>query len=332
MSTWSRRWRGSSGTTGSRRCCRSAPAGRGRTRRQRRTKQVSDVLADSGWVEVISYPFTSVETFDAYGLEPDDPRRQAVRLANPMSDELPLMRTMVLDTLLTTLKRNLGRGIRDLALFEVSSRRPSGRAADGTAAAAGDRPVPHDGGAGGVPGGRSATTAPGGARGLRRRVAARVVGTWPRRRTGPTRSARCSCSPTGCTCRWSITADAGAPAVASRPVRADRAARRIARRARRGAAPAGGRRPRPAGAHGGSRGRSRRALRALPDRITAEPVSTFPPVHQDVSLQVGQRGGRCRRPGGAGRRRRRPARADRAVRRVHRWDRCPPAPGRWPTG
>jgi phenylalanyl-tRNA synthetase beta chain len=26
---------------------------------------------------------------------------------------------------------------------------------------------------------------------------------------------------------------------------------------------------------------------ALPERITAEPVSTFPPVHQDVSLQVG---------------------------------------------
>ena len=50
-----------------------APTGRGRTQRQRRTKQVSDVLADSGWVEVISYPFTSAATFDAYGLPADDP-------------------------------------------------------------------------------------------------------------------------------------------------------------------------------------------------------------------------------------------------------------------
>ena len=49
-----------------------------------------------------------------------------MRLANPLSDEEPLMRTTLLPPLLATLRRNLGRGHRDLALFEMawSSCRP----------------------------------------------------------------------------------------------------------------------------------------------------------------------------------------------------------------
>jgi phenylalanyl-tRNA synthetase beta subunit len=49
----------------------------------------------------------------------DDPRRSAVRLANPLSDQAPLMRTSVLDTLLDSLRRNVSRGQRDVALFEL---------------------------------------------------------------------------------------------------------------------------------------------------------------------------------------------------------------------
>jgi phenylalanyl-tRNA synthetase beta chain len=55
----------------------------------------------------------------------------AVRLANPLSDAQPLLRTSVLATLLDAARTNLGRGVSDLAVFEV------GRAyrADGTGAA-----------------------------------------------------------------------------------------------------------------------------------------------------------------------------------------------------
>jgi phenylalanyl-tRNA synthetase beta chain len=42
-----------------------------------------------------------------------------VRLANPLSDEAPLMRTSVLDTLLDTLRRNVARGTRDAAVYEM---------------------------------------------------------------------------------------------------------------------------------------------------------------------------------------------------------------------
>jgi len=67
---------------------------------------------------VLSYPFVAPETFDALGLPDDDPRRVAVRLANPLSEREPLLRTTLLSTLLSTLRRNLARGHRDIALFE----------------------------------------------------------------------------------------------------------------------------------------------------------------------------------------------------------------------
>ncbi|AVT40258.1 phenylalanine--tRNA ligase subunit beta [Plantactinospora sp. BB1] len=96
-----------------------APPGRGLTPEQRRRRSVSRTLAESGFVEVLSPPFVSVELADRLGLPADDPRRAAVRLANPLADTEPLMRTMLLGTLLGALRRNLGRGHRDVALYEI---------------------------------------------------------------------------------------------------------------------------------------------------------------------------------------------------------------------
>ncbi|HEX6872724.1 MAG TPA: phenylalanine--tRNA ligase subunit beta, partial [Micromonosporaceae bacterium] len=95
-----------------------APAGNGLTATQRRRRGVGRALAEAGYIEVLSYPFVSPEIFDAFGLPDDDPRRPSVRLANPLSGEEPLMRTTLLAPLLATLRRNLGRGSRDLALYE----------------------------------------------------------------------------------------------------------------------------------------------------------------------------------------------------------------------
>ncbi|MEV4628747.1 phenylalanine--tRNA ligase subunit beta [Micromonospora sp. NPDC049523] len=98
-----------------------APAGRGLTQAQRRVRAVARMLAENGYVETVSFPFVSPELFDALGLPADDTRRRAVRLANPLSDEEPLLRTTLLGPLLGALKRNLGRGARDLALYELGT-------------------------------------------------------------------------------------------------------------------------------------------------------------------------------------------------------------------
>ncbi|MEU7181575.1 MULTISPECIES: phenylalanine--tRNA ligase subunit beta [Streptomyces] len=95
------------------------PAGRGLTERQRLHRRVGRALAGAGYVEALNYPFTGQAVLDQLGIEADDPRRQAVTLVNPLSDEEPDLRTTLVPGLLNALRRNVGRGSHDLALFET---------------------------------------------------------------------------------------------------------------------------------------------------------------------------------------------------------------------
>jgi phenylalanyl-tRNA synthetase beta chain len=96
-----------------------AGSGRGLTHGQRVRRVVANTLAGQGFVEVLTYPFVSAQNHDDLGLGADDPRRNTVRIANPLSDEAPLMRTSVLSTLVEALRRNVSRGQRDAAVFEL---------------------------------------------------------------------------------------------------------------------------------------------------------------------------------------------------------------------
>jgi phenylalanyl-tRNA synthetase beta chain len=96
-----------------------APAGRGLTARQRLRRTIGRALAGSGYAEVLSTPFSSAADADRLQLRPDDPRRSAVRLVNPLRGEEPLMRTTLLPGLLGVLARNVGRGFTDLGMFET---------------------------------------------------------------------------------------------------------------------------------------------------------------------------------------------------------------------
>ncbi|MEU6542347.1 phenylalanine--tRNA ligase subunit beta [Streptomyces sp. NPDC046859] len=95
------------------------PSGRGLTARQRLHRRVGRALAGAGYVETPNYPFVSEQIFDQLGLDADDPARRAVKLVNPLNDEEPALRTSLLPGLLAALRRNDGRGMHDLALFET---------------------------------------------------------------------------------------------------------------------------------------------------------------------------------------------------------------------
>jgi phenylalanyl-tRNA synthetase beta chain len=97
----------------------TVPPGRGLTVQQRTRRRVGRSLADAGYVEVLCYPFVGQKDFDQLGLDADDPRRTTLRLLNPISDEQPELRTTLLPGLLATLRRNIGRGFPDTALFET---------------------------------------------------------------------------------------------------------------------------------------------------------------------------------------------------------------------
>ncbi len=96
-----------------------ALAGRGLTARQRLRRSVGRTLAEDGYVEVLSSPFAARADADLLGLPPEDMRRPAVAIANPLSEDEPLLRTTLLPGLLRVLARNIGRGFADTALYEI---------------------------------------------------------------------------------------------------------------------------------------------------------------------------------------------------------------------
>ena len=118
------------------------PPGAGLTHAQRTIRRIREHLASRGLVEVLSYPFVSSAAHDALELPADDARRRALRLANPLSDEQPEMRTNLLTPLLDAAVRNLGRGEGDLAVFEVGLVvRPSAETVSAGVPGVGGRPA-----------------------------------------------------------------------------------------------------------------------------------------------------------------------------------------------
>jgi phenylalanyl-tRNA synthetase beta chain len=70
-------------------------------------------------VEVHTDPFAPPNEADTLMLPPEDERRPAVRVANPLGEDQPNLRTTLLPGLFRTLLRNIGRGFPDTALFET---------------------------------------------------------------------------------------------------------------------------------------------------------------------------------------------------------------------
>ncbi|MEY4078637.1 MAG: hypothetical protein RIS80_406 [Actinomycetota bacterium] len=94
-----------------------APPGRGLTKRQKLRRNVLTALVGSSAVEVLNYPFLSAEANRWFAREDDF----SVRLANPLQEESAEMRLSLLPGLMDAARRNLSRGLTDLALFEEGS-------------------------------------------------------------------------------------------------------------------------------------------------------------------------------------------------------------------
>jgi len=99
----------------------SSPVGMGYTRAQKMRRAVLDAVAAAGFVEVIPLPFIGEEDLDRMSLGADDPRRRLVRIANPLSENQPYLRSTLLPGLFACVNRNTSRSLDDLALFECGS-------------------------------------------------------------------------------------------------------------------------------------------------------------------------------------------------------------------
>jgi len=98
----------------------AAPAGTGLSADQRARRDVVRALAEAGLTQVLSYPFIG-DIHDLLEISTDDVRRQTVRLANPLAEDTPYLRTSVLDSLVDVARRNVSRGLTDVAVFEIGS-------------------------------------------------------------------------------------------------------------------------------------------------------------------------------------------------------------------
>jgi phenylalanyl-tRNA synthetase beta chain len=86
---------------------------------QKRRRAIATMLASRGFAEVQTFPFTNQETIDSMGFVGE--RAATYRIANPMSEEFPLMRVHLVPGLIEVAARNISRGARDFAIFEMGS-------------------------------------------------------------------------------------------------------------------------------------------------------------------------------------------------------------------
>jgi phenylalanyl-tRNA synthetase beta chain len=84
------------------------------SRAQKRAFQVRRALAVQGLNEAVTYSFMAGALADLFGGVPE-----ALRLANPISADLDVMRPSILPNLLAAAGRNIARGLADPGLFEV---------------------------------------------------------------------------------------------------------------------------------------------------------------------------------------------------------------------
>ena len=89
------------------------------TPNQKRRRAIATSLADRGFVEVQTFPFTNQATIDEMGFLAE--RAATYRVANPMSEEFPLMRVHLVPGLIEVAARNISRGAKDFAIFEMGS-------------------------------------------------------------------------------------------------------------------------------------------------------------------------------------------------------------------
>ena len=88
---------------------------------QRLRRRAEDALAGAGLSEVLGWVFAAPDLVDRLRIPADDPRHGAVKLRNPMSEDMSVLRTTLLGSLLDVARRNRSRGMPDVRLFEIGA-------------------------------------------------------------------------------------------------------------------------------------------------------------------------------------------------------------------
>ena len=94
----------------------SAITNGGRNDEQKHVEDMKSVLTGFGCSEIISYSFVSEKEFDVFGLNKD----KMIKILNPISEDMAVMRTSLLPSMLRTVVFNMNRKNLSGRLFEIA--------------------------------------------------------------------------------------------------------------------------------------------------------------------------------------------------------------------
>ena len=81
--------------------------------------KLKDLLTGLGFNEVINYTFIHGASCDRLNLKSDDPRRNLVKIVNPLTEDQAVLRTSLIPGLLENIRNNIAQQTADLKLFEA---------------------------------------------------------------------------------------------------------------------------------------------------------------------------------------------------------------------
>ena len=93
----------------------------GWTAAQQQELRFKRVLAGEGYFEACNYSFYSPKDFDLFRLPEDAPERKAIRILNPIGEDLSVMRTFLAPSMLQNVVRNVRRGNNEGKMFELAN-------------------------------------------------------------------------------------------------------------------------------------------------------------------------------------------------------------------
>ena len=93
----------------------------GKTPEQLRRDKIKRVMCAQGYSEISTLAFYAEEDLDALHLAADAPERKTVRLLNPITEKLSIMRTLLTPSMLKIVVENIKRGNTEGRIFELSN-------------------------------------------------------------------------------------------------------------------------------------------------------------------------------------------------------------------
>ena len=92
----------------------------GRDEEQTKIEKFKDLMSGFGFNEIITYSFVSEKDFDLFDVEADSKEREFIKILNPLGEDLAVMRTTLLPSIVKTVCYNINRKNFNGRLYELA--------------------------------------------------------------------------------------------------------------------------------------------------------------------------------------------------------------------